>query len=67
MSYRSLTVHSFGEPVSRPELFRILGLTLRTNLPGSGKTLSLYGKSTYFLFDRKLYLEDWATLFRLLE
>ena len=58
---------SFGEPVSRPELFRILGLALRTNLPGSGKALSLYGTSTYFLFDRNPYLEDWATLFRLLE
>ncbi|MFW5729341.1 MAG: zinc-binding dehydrogenase [Spirochaetota bacterium] len=57
---------SFGEPAGRPELFRILGLALRTRLPGSGKSLSLYGTSTYFLFDRKSYLEDWATLFRLL-
>lgn len=57
---------SFGEPASRPELYRILGLTLRTNLLGSGKSLSLYGTSSYFLFKRKPYLEDWATLFRLL-
>ena len=40
--------------------------TLRTNLPGSGKSLSLYGTSTYFLFEQKSYLEDWDTLFRLL-
>jgi len=57
---------SFGEPASRSELVRILGLTLRASLPGSGKSLSLYGTSSYFLFDQKPYLEDWATLFRLL-
>jgi NADPH:quinone reductase-like Zn-dependent oxidoreductase len=57
---------SYGEPESRRELYRILGLTLRTGLPWSGKSLSLYGTSSYFLFNRKPYLEDWATLFDLL-
>ncbi len=57
---------SFGEPASLAELYRILGLTLRTKLPWSGKSLSLYGTSTYFLFNQKPYLEDWAILFRLL-
>jgi NADPH:quinone reductase-like Zn-dependent oxidoreductase len=57
---------SFGEPASRSELVRILGLALRTNLPGNSKSLSLYGTSTYFLFNQRPYLEDWATLFRLL-
>jgi NADPH:quinone reductase-like Zn-dependent oxidoreductase len=56
----------FGEPASRPELIKILGLTLRTNLLPKGKSLSLYGTSTYFLFDQKSYLEDWSTLFALL-
>jgi NADPH:quinone reductase-like Zn-dependent oxidoreductase len=55
---------SFGEPASRAELGRILGLAVRTNLLPNGKSLSLYGTSSYFLFDRKPYLEDWATLFR---
>jgi NADPH:quinone reductase-like Zn-dependent oxidoreductase len=55
---------SFGEPASRRELFHILGLALRTKLTPNGKTLSLYGTSTYFLFDQKPYLEDWATLFQ---
>jgi NADPH:quinone reductase-like Zn-dependent oxidoreductase len=55
---------SFGEPASRRELFRILGLALRTKLTPNGKSLSLYGTSTYFLFDRKPYLDDWATLFQ---
>ena len=57
---------SFGEPASRPELLKILGLTLRTKMRPNGKSLSLYGTSSYFLFDKKPYLEDWATLFTLL-
>ena len=57
---------SFGEPASRSALWRILGLTLRTKLLPNGKSLSLYGTSSYFLFDRKPYLEDWAVLFKLL-
>jgi NADPH:quinone reductase-like Zn-dependent oxidoreductase len=56
---------SFGEPASRRALLDILGLTARHRL--GSKTLSLYGTSSYFLFDRQLYLEDWATLFRFLE
>ena len=39
---------SFGEPASRAELFRILGLTIRSNLAPNSKSLSLYGTSTYF-------------------
>ncbi len=46
---------------------RILGLALKTRLAGSGKAFKLYGTSTYFLGNRKPYLEDWATLFRLLK
>lgn len=57
---------SFGEPASRSELFRTLWLALHTKLTPNGKSLSLYGTSTYFLFDQKSYLEDWATLFQLL-
>lgn len=57
---------SFGEPASRGELLRILVLALRTRLTPNGKSLSLYGTSTYFLFSQKPYLEDWATLFQLL-
>ncbi len=57
---------SFGEPASRGELARILWLALRTKVTPNGKSLSLYGTSTYFLFDQKSYLEDWATLFQLL-
>jgi NADPH:quinone reductase-like Zn-dependent oxidoreductase len=58
---------SFGEPASLAELYQILGLTLRTKLPWGGKSLSLYGTSTYFLFNQKPYLEDWAILFHLVD
>jgi NADPH:quinone reductase-like Zn-dependent oxidoreductase len=57
----------FGEPQSRGELARILGTVLRVKLTPDGKRLSLYGTSSYSLFDQKSYLEDWGTLFRLLE
>jgi NADPH:quinone reductase-like Zn-dependent oxidoreductase len=56
----------FGEPQSRGELKGILGAVLKTKLT-PGKRLSLYGTSSYFLFDRKSYLQDWAALFALLE
>jgi hypothetical protein len=39
---------SVGEPAGPSELVRILWLTLRANLPGSGNPLSIYGTSSYF-------------------
>lgn len=58
---------SFGEPAGLPVLFSILGKTIALNLLQREKTLKLYGTSTYFLGNRKPYLEDWVSLFRLLE
>lgn len=58
-------VVSFGEPASRRALIDMLGLTVSHRL--GGKTLSLYGTSSYFLLNRQPYLEDWATLFRYLQ
>ena len=58
---------SYGEPPSRGVLFQILGLLLRHKIMPTGKSLLLYGTSTYFLFDKRPYLEDWATLFKLLK
>jgi NADPH:quinone reductase-like Zn-dependent oxidoreductase len=57
---------SFGEPASRAELGCIMRLALRTRFLPNGKSLSLYGTSTYFLFNQRPYLEDWAKLFDLL-
>jgi NADPH:quinone reductase-like Zn-dependent oxidoreductase len=58
---------SFGEPAGLGALFRILVTFVGTNLWPNGKSFKLYGTSSYFLFDRRPYLEDWATLFKLLE
>jgi NADPH:quinone reductase-like Zn-dependent oxidoreductase len=58
---------SYGEPASLAALFRILAKMIATNLRPNGKSFKLFGTSTYFLYDRRSYLEDWATLFRLLE
>jgi NADPH:quinone reductase-like Zn-dependent oxidoreductase len=58
---------SFGEPAGLPELFRILATFITVNLLPNGKSFKLYGTSFYFLGDKKPYLEDWATLFKLLE
>jgi NADPH:quinone reductase-like Zn-dependent oxidoreductase len=57
---------SFGEPAGLSELFHILATVVSVNLLPNGKSLSLYGTSSYFLFGRTPYLEDWATLFKLL-
>jgi NADPH:quinone reductase-like Zn-dependent oxidoreductase len=58
---------SFGEPAGLGALFRILGTFIVVNLLPNGKSFKLYGTSSYFLFDKRPYLEDWATLFKLLE
>lgn len=60
-------VVSYGEPAGLGALARILGTLAATNLQPNGKSFKLYGTSSYFLFDRRPYEEDWATLFRLLE
>jgi NADPH:quinone reductase-like Zn-dependent oxidoreductase len=61
------TLVSFGEPDSFSTLFRVLGTMLKVNLLPTGKKVKLYGTSTYFIGDKKPYLEDWARLFKLLE
>jgi len=63
---RGGTLVSYGEPAGIPTLFRILATLIAVNLLPNGKSFKLYGTSSYFLFDKRPYLEDWATLFRLL-
>ncbi len=58
---------SFGEPQGFGVLFRVLGTVVAVNLLPTGKSFKLYGTSFYFLGNRQPFLEDWATLFRLLE
>lgn len=64
---RGGTLVSFGEPDRFSTLFRVLGTMLKINLLPNGKTVKLYGTSTYFLGNQKPYLEDWAVLFKMLE
>lgn len=58
---------SYGEPDSFSTLGHILWTLLSTNLIPSGKSFRLYGTSFYFVGDKRPFLEDWATLFRLLQ
>jgi len=59
---------SFGEPTGFGALARILATAARVNLlPNGHRSFKLYGTSFYFLGDKRPYLEDWATLFKLSE
>ena len=58
---------SFGEPAGLSALWQVLRELAAVNLFRRGKSLKLYGTSTYFLGDRKPFLEDWATLFHWLQ
>jgi len=56
----------YGNPLSFSGLLRLLGKLILYNLLPNGRSLKLYGTSTS-LFGRRPFLEDWATLFKLLE
>lgn len=56
----------YGNPLSFSGLLRLLGKLVVLNLRPDGRSLKLYGTTTS-KFGRSRYLEDWATLFRLLE
>jgi NADPH:quinone reductase-like Zn-dependent oxidoreductase len=58
---------SYGEPAGLGTLAPILGTFITVNLLPNGKSFKLYGTSPYFLFGQRPFLEDWATLFKLLE
>jgi NADPH:quinone reductase-like Zn-dependent oxidoreductase len=57
---------SFGEPASRSDLPRLLAKVAGSHLFPNGRTYKLYGTS-FYSFNQRPFLEDWATLFRLLE
>jgi NADPH:quinone reductase-like Zn-dependent oxidoreductase len=62
---RGGTMVSFGEPPSLAALPRFLAKLVWTHLWPDGRTYKLYGTSGY-TFNPRPFLEDWATLFRLL-
>jgi NADPH:quinone reductase-like Zn-dependent oxidoreductase len=56
----------YGNPLSFRGLLRLLAKLVLLNLRPDGRSLKLYGTTTS-RFGRDRYLEDWATLFELLE
>jgi NADPH:quinone reductase-like Zn-dependent oxidoreductase len=56
----------YGNPLSFSGLLRLLAKLILFNLLPNGRSLKLYGTTTSKL-GRRPFLEDWATLFKLLE
>jgi NADPH:quinone reductase-like Zn-dependent oxidoreductase len=56
----------YGNPLSFSGLLRLLSKLIWLNVLPNGRSLKLYGTTTS-KFGRGRYLEDWATLFRMLE
>lgn len=63
---RGGTLVTYGNPLSLVNLLRLLARVVWVNLLPNGQTIKLYGTSTS-RFSRHAFLEDWATLFKLLE
>ncbi len=55
----------YGNPLSVRGLLRVFAKLIKLNLLPNGRRMKLYGAGAV-LFNRKPFLEDWATLFRLL-
>jgi NADPH:quinone reductase-like Zn-dependent oxidoreductase len=64
---RGGTFVSFGEPAGFSTLLRILATVIKVKLLPNGRSVKLYGTSFYFVGDKRPFLEDWATLFQLLQ
>jgi NADPH:quinone reductase-like Zn-dependent oxidoreductase len=56
----------YGNPLSFSGLLLLLAKLILLNVLPNGRSLKLYGTTTS-KFGRRRYLEDWATLFKLLE
>lgn len=60
------TYVGYGNPLSLGSLLHLLWNMIRLNLLPSRKKVKLYGTS-FSIFNRRPFLEDWAALFKLLE
>ncbi|MBU7000905.1 MAG: zinc-binding dehydrogenase [Theionarchaea archaeon] len=60
------TLVEYGNPLSFTNMVRLLGQVILYNLLPNGKSVKLYGTGAS-RFNRRPFLEDWATLFSLLE
>jgi NADPH:quinone reductase-like Zn-dependent oxidoreductase len=63
---RGATWVPYGNPLSLSGLLLLLAKLVLLNVLPNGRSLKLYGTTTS-KFGRRGYLEDWATLFKLLE
>ena len=63
---RGGTVVGYGNPTSFSRMFHLLGQIALFNLLPNGRAARYYGAGM-FRFNRKLFMEDWAALFELLE
>jgi len=63
---RGGTYVGYGNPLSVSRTLRFLGQLILLNLLPNGRSAKSYGTGLY-LFNRRPFMEDWATLFRLLE
>ncbi len=64
--HRGGTLVAYGNPLSFSRTLRFLGQVILFNLAPNGKSAKYYSTGTSRL-DRRPFLEDWATLFKLLE
>jgi NADPH:quinone reductase-like Zn-dependent oxidoreductase len=62
---RGGTLVEYSNPLSYSGLLRLLAKVILFNVLPNGKAVKLYGNS--YRFNRRPFLEDWATLFKLLE
>jgi NADPH:quinone reductase-like Zn-dependent oxidoreductase len=60
------TLVGYGNPLSKSGMLRLMAKLVVFNLLPDGKRFKLYGTGAS-RFNRRPFLEDWATLFRLLE
>lgn len=63
---RGGTLVGYGNPLSFGGMLRVLGQVVLFNLLPNGKSAKYYSTGTS-RFNRHMFLEDWATLFKLLE
>jgi len=63
---RGGTLVGYGNPLSFTGMLRFLGQVILFNWLPNGRSARYYGTGAYRL-DKRPFMEDWATLFRLLE
>lgn len=63
---RGGTLVEYGNPLSFSRMLHLLGQVILLNVLPNGKSVKLYGTGVS-RFNRRPFLEDWATLFELLE